>query len=326
MPWTVVSQTGRLIGRTAYYASRTRREIAQANLEIAFGRTISIRERNRIARCSLQNFVSTFLLLLWAPRLTPKWFEEMVEFEPEDIKWLRACRDSGRGIIGLSLHYGAWELVGLSLGHLGIPTTVLAQDSGDHAVDSLLSRCRASTGNRLISRKRGAVHLLRALRRGEMAALLIDSNAPRKSKGVWVDFFGLPVFNTPLPGYLALRTQAPLVLGTAYPLPDGRIRVRFYPLEYRLSGESTSDLKQINQISVSFCESLIRRDPQYWNWSYKRWKRRPTAAPDHYPLYSRYRALKEFEFVENAREKNSLHDRAGSELRSQALVERAALE
>jgi KDO2-lipid IV(A) lauroyltransferase len=135
------------------------------------------------------------------------------------------------------------------------------------------------------------VKLFKAVSRGETVAVLIDVNARRGRGGVWLDFFGLPVFNTAAIAELAMRTGASIVFAAALPQPGRRIRVLFGPeIPVDATGDKETDVRTTSQRCLDEVAKLIRADPGPWLWTYKRWKRRPSPEVGRFPFYSKYDA------------------------------------
>src|SRR5262249_40313858 len=151
-------------------------------------------------------------------------FEAYVDFDPESLRFAREVSTQGKGVIGITMHYGDWEMLGLGLGFYGMSMTVVQEATTNPAIGEILGRLRGASGNRVISQHRAAVKLIKSLRQNQIVGVLADQHIARKEGGVWVNFFGLPVSNTPAIGWLALHTGAPIVIFVARPLPDGRRR------------------------------------------------------------------------------------------------------
>src|ERR1019366_6339016 len=109
-------------------------------------------------------------------------------------------------------------------------------------------------------------------------------NATPQRGGVWLEFFGLPVFNSAAAGALARHTGAAIVPGLAHPLPGGRSRIVFGPvIEPRNTGAATDAPHDLDQQCLSFCEQAIRQNPAAWLWHYRRWKFRVPGDTRPYP-------------------------------------------
>ncbi|MGO9608616.1 MAG: lysophospholipid acyltransferase family protein [Verrucomicrobiia bacterium] len=120
-------------------------------------------------------------------------------------------------------------------------------------------------------------------------ALLIDLNAVPSRGGIWLDFFGKPVFGFSGAAALARHTGAAIITAVGHPLPDGRVRAVYGPeIPCANTGDEEADLRVTSQQCLRYCEELIRREPERWLWFYRRWKFRPTAERGDFPYYSRW--------------------------------------
>ncbi len=279
----------RALGTGFWRISARSRKIARANLALAFGETLTPAERNRIGRDSCRQFCATMLSLFWIPGRERQRLDEL--WEVDSVEWARLLelRAQGSGIIFVIPHLGDWEALGLLTSRAGLPTTIVMEMPANAAVGERIRQLRASTGNAVISQRGAAPKLLRALRRGEPIGLLIDLNADPRTGGVWVEFFGKPVYNNSAAAWLALRTGATLVLATGWPVgTTGKLRATFTPLPaFSRTGDDEADVQALSQLCLRRCEEVIREAPELWMWTYKRWKYHPPGNPAGYPFYTR---------------------------------------
>lgn len=293
LPRTLVWCIGQWTGSAGYFLMPGWRRVGMANVEAAFGSEKSGREKRTIVRASLQNFASTLLLHFWTPRLDPAQFKRLVEVDWKGLERLREMHSRGKGLIGLTLHYGDWEMVGLAIGLLGEPFTVVVQSISDAFCDRVFNELRAHSGNRTVPRHRAAGVALRALRNGERVAFANDLN-PRRDGGVWVRFFGLSVFSDSAAARLAVRTGAPIIYAVAHPLGRGKFRLTFSnEIQGSRRQSPEDDVREITQRCLDYCERIIRDKPEFWHWCYKRWKRLPSKQAHGYPFYASYVRVRE---------------------------------
>ncbi len=288
-PRSWVIAAGRFLGSIGYRISARAREVARANVEIAFGDTKSAAEKERIAKGALQNLIATLLGLFWSRRLKKEMMGTLAQYDPAAVARVHELQKQGKGIIFLTLHYGDWEMLGLAAGHLGIHLNVVVETMRNKSLEGLFAELRGATGHRIISQQFAITKLVRALKRGENIALLTDLTASYRSGGVWLNYFGLPVLNNSAVAGMSLRMGAPIVCAVAFPLPGGRVRIQYGPeIEFEPTGNEQADLVALSQKCLDFCESVVRQQPEHWLWTYKRWKWRPTEEQGRYPFYSRY--------------------------------------
>ena len=275
------------MGWIGYYVLTPKRRLAHANLDIAFGDTKSRREKSVIARASFQNFTATELTLFWAPRVTRQAAEHLVEQDAAELQRVRGLVARGKGTIFIAMHYGDWELLGLTSPFFGIIASIVARELRNPKASAIIERLRSASGQRIVPRRGAVSKLLGALRRGELITLLIDLNAPHGEGGVWVDLFGLSVLASTTAATLACRTGAAIIPVVAEPLPGGRIQI-FWGREIPSAGNSSAaEIQNIAQQCMHFCEASIHAKPEYWLWAYKRWKYSPTPTRERYPYYAK---------------------------------------
>lgn len=282
-----VRALGRFVGQGVFLFASSARKIALANLDLAYGDSISQARKKEIARGSFQNAVATMLGLLWMPRFRSEPVEKYVEVTEESWAMLRRLKSRGKGIMFITLHHGDWEMMGAAGGKLFAPVVVVMEEMQNKRLGDYFALLRSTMGTEVVFQVTAATKLMRALRRNESVGLLIDLNAVWRLGGIWVDFFGKPVFTHSAVAGLALHTGAAVVGAHARPLPGGRVRIELREVPVpAASGDKDIDTLRTSQVFLSYCEDVIRQEPDDWLWSYKRWKITPTNDTAGYPFYA----------------------------------------
>lgn len=278
-----------LMGWLAYAVLPEDRRVAYANLDIAFGDAMPRHEKRRIVRGTFQNLAANAVGLFWSPRISADNVRQYVDVDEANRGWFQEIQGRGNGVIFITPHYGDWELLSLASGYLGARYTGVMESTKNPAVGETISRLRSRSGHVIYPPRFAVVKLFKAVSRGETVGILIDVNARRGRGGVWLDFFGLPVFNTAAVAELAMRTGAAIVFAAALPLPGRRIKILFGPeIPVDRTGDKDRDVLTTSQRCLDECAKLVRADPGHWMWTYKRWKRRPTPEAGRFPFYSKY--------------------------------------
>lgn len=291
LPRDVALGFARVMGWLAHAVLAEDRKVAYANLDIVFGDAMPRPEKRRIVRATFQNLAANAVGLFWSPRINVENVREFVDVDEANREWFRQIQGRGKGVIFVMPHYGDWELMGLAAGYLGVQCTSVTEPTKNPAIERTISRLRGRSGHVTFHPRFAVVKLFKAVSRGGTLALLIDVNARRGRGGVWLDFFGLPVFNTAAVAELAVRTGAAIVFAAAQPLPGRRIKVIFGPeIPFDQTGNQERDVLTTSQRCLDECGRLIRANPEHWMWTNKRWKRRPSPDPGRFPFYSKYDA------------------------------------
>ena len=170
----------------------------------------------------------------------------------------------GKGCILVLMHFGDWDVGGQVLALKGYGMNAIAETQNGRINDDFTS-IREARGARLIPMERGAAAIVRALRRGDFLAILIDR--PLDEGGVEVDFFGAPVRLPDGPARLALRTGAAVVPAALPRIKPGSDAVRAI-LDFSIalpdSGDQAADVRELTQRVMRSHERIIRRHPEQW--------------------------------------------------------------
>jgi lauroyl/myristoyl acyltransferase len=185
---------------------RARRRAIETNL----ARTAPLRdhvERERLRRSTFRHFAAIWVDLLRVPLLTRGALLDLVRWNGRGN--LDAALAHGTGVVSVTAHVGALDLAGVYLAANGYAISVVVEDT-DPALYHVWRRYREFTGMRVLSRRRGAVAAYRALRRGDIVALVADRviDGPR----VEVDFCGGRRVVPAGPAAFARKAGAPIVL------------------------------------------------------------------------------------------------------------------
>lgn len=285
LPRRTVLRWANLLGRLAFRGIGRQRRVARANLALALP-GLSNQQQDALLVKSLQGFALAMLDTFWLARDTAKRIPALVSY---DESFARTIFQPGAQIC-LTAHMGNWEVLGLSVSLRGFPLTSVTAPLKNPWVDHLFNQLRNLTGQHTVP-KQGAVRaLLKTLRSGGKIALVMDQNTKPVHGGVFVDFFGCKAPFSSAAARLALRTGAPIYLGTC--LADDQGGYHCPPVQMvdktGLSGDESTAILELTQRIARGLEDMIRRYPQAWLWTYKRWKIRPDGEdPGRYPYYTR---------------------------------------
>jgi len=273
MPWRLRWWIAR-VATAVTSRRRTRTHIARANLDIAFGDTLSDAEKDRIARLSLVSLVGCMLdAVAIIPRLNAKNWSRYVKVSQADIDALHAELARGKGALVMFSHYGNWELMGACMSFMGNPRSNVVAKRQPGWTNALIEALRTWTGNAVIYKEGAAMASLRALRRGEIVGLSIDQNY---SGGIFVPFFGVPAGTPDTLAALARASGAPIVPLVCTPNGDGTYTGRFPPaIHADHTADKAGDIARTTTRCLASLEDIIRERPEMWMWGHKRWKSRP---------------------------------------------------
>jgi KDO2-lipid IV(A) lauroyltransferase len=180
--------------------------------------------------------------------------------------------EQGNGLVLASGHIGNHEIGAAALSARGIPLDLVVQRQGNPLFDAALNASRERLGLGIIDRFQATKLAIKALRKGHAVAFAADQNAGKA--GIFVPFFGHLASTHRGAALFAVKTGAPLFLGTSVRKGNG-YEVTLQPVDV----DRTGDLEDVvYRLTVAFTEKLeavVREAPEQYLWLHRRWKTRP---------------------------------------------------
>ncbi|UYO94087.1 lysophospholipid acyltransferase family protein [Pollutimonas sp. M17] len=266
LPLSLLHGLGRAAGRLVYawpgrYRTRLRANAAQA------GYTDPVFARRSAAE--------TGAMIMETPKVWLRNQECLRMTRSDDDAVVHRALAEGRGILYLTPHLGCFEITARYLIQHG-PITVMYRPPRQAFLEPVMEQARNTSGLKAVpATLQGVREFVRALKRGEAVGMLPDQ-VPGSGEGVWAPFFGKPAYTMTLAAKLALQTGVAVILTAGERLPGGQgWRIHYVRLAEPLAAEPQALAAAIN----SAMETLIRRFPQQYLWSYNRYKIPPDAPP-----------------------------------------------
>jgi len=258
------------LGKLAYLILASRRRIADENLRRASGLEFPPDEREKIIRRVFVNIARMTVEFARQPTFTPEKILAMVPVV-EGLEYIEKVLAEGKGSVLISGHVSNWELYAGWAKAKGYPIDLLVGRQHNHLVDELLISFRRSQGLGIIPIGVAARHVIKALRSGRFVAIVADQHAA--SGGIVVDFFGRKASTPAGPAAFAVKVDCPILAGALVREGYNRHRAIILPPIYPpRTGDAEKDILTMTQAYTSAIEMLIRRYPDQWMWTHRRWK------------------------------------------------------
>jgi KDO2-lipid IV(A) lauroyltransferase len=190
---------------------------------------------------------------------------------PDARRVLRSALGAGRGVLFASAHLGPWERVAWSLLAAGIPLTAVVRESYDPRFAVIYRRLRARTGLPVIDRGApgAAFAIVRTLRAGRVLGIQMDLKARVPCR--MVPFLGIAAPTAIGPALIALRTGAPVVVGTAALDDEGApVVTATLVATDDLRADPGCVLELTRRINAELSARVLRL-PEAWVWPHDRW-------------------------------------------------------
>jgi KDO2-lipid IV(A) lauroyltransferase len=273
IPRTVWLDFCGMLGRLAYPFSPKSRKQAITHLGMAFGKEKTPAEIRSLARGMFVMLGKNAGEILRATHVET--LADLLKFTVvTGEEYPLAAQASGRGVIFLPCHMGAFELMVTFVALRGFAPMVIGTPLKDERLNELMVNYRNAHGAIPVERGRETLRLIKGLKRGGSTAVLIDQDTKVKSRVV--DFFGMQAATPIGATVLAMKTGSAVMPAYIYLGEDNLQHITFLPeIPLEITGDEETDLVRNTQNFTRWIEQAIREHPTQWVWMHERWKTQP---------------------------------------------------
>ncbi len=286
LPRSWMVRVGRFLGGVFARFSKRARDVGRENLR----RTLPDHPNPDGLLLEAARLQGVALLdAIWSKRLTPESASQYLQYDEKSLVNILGALDTARGLVVATAHFGSWEMFNLGAGARGLPrATFIAREIPNPRIDRHLKAARERTGNKLVYRREAMPMCLKALRRGEIACSVIDIAVRPSEGGVFAPFFSIPAMTSSALPFLAVKRNAPLYFVLCRPIDGGHryvLEAEHIPIDRE--ADPDTEIKRVTAELNRALEAAVRKHPECWLWSYKRWKWRPSElGSELFPDYS----------------------------------------
>jgi len=183
----------------------------------------------------------------------------------EGIENIEAAMRKGKGFLGLTGHFGNWEIVGMSIpSRLHIPTGVARKQKNPY-IDRTIIRNRESMGGEVVYKQGAVRQFLKTLKKGKGVLVIMDEPVSPEV-GTPVDFLGYRAGFHKTAYSLSKRYGVPVVPFAMWYDGSGGHVIRVYP-ELEMTGDEIPDTQKI----ADFIQGYVSEHPTQWLQWFRRW-------------------------------------------------------
>jgi Kdo2-lipid IVA lauroyltransferase/acyltransferase len=275
LPWQASMAAGRFLGFLAFHLFGHLRHVGERNLSIAFPEK-SPAERRRILRGCFDSLGRLLGVFCHFPRCSPDDLSKLIEYDAAGEARFMAAKNRGKGMLLITAHLGAWELLPFYYSAFGYPFSFIVRPIENPLIDKWVQRVRTRFGNQALDKRVAGLPCLRLLKNGGTLGILPDLNS-LPQEGIFVPFFGKPGCTTLAVAAFALPTDATIFSIFA---PWDPVRGKYFfiagpDFELVRTGDRDRDLAINTARMASMFEEIIRTYPDQWLWIHDRWHARP---------------------------------------------------
>ena len=247
------------IASILYYYIPKRRKVAIKNLRTAFPEYSDIWIQNMLKKC-YKFFIYNFIQFLAFPKST-----DSIKIQINGQVALDNALEKGKGVILISAHFGAWEILGHWLGVNNYPLRGVAQRQKNKGANKFFEEKRQLSGIKHIYRKVGMDVLYNILKENKILGLVSDQDA--KNKGIFVNFFNTPASTHKGAAIFHLNTSAPMIFGLCIQTGFQEYKIELIPII-----PVNNTIEDITKQYTLTLEKIIRKYPDQYFWFHNRWK------------------------------------------------------
>jgi len=250
-----------------YHILKYRRPIVFSNLQIAFPEKTPA-ERIAIAKKFYKNFIDTFIETIKMVSASDAYIRKRVSGNWEVLNDLYKTGRSCQIHLG---HTFNWEWANLA-GAKEMPYTFLGvyMPITNKVLDRLFRRLRAKSGTVLLPATDMRKAMLPWRNRQYCIGLVADQAPSAPEKSFWLNFFGKPTGFVTGPETGARASNIPVVFANIE-----KPRRGYYKVVFTLAEDQPANFERgaLTLRYARYLEDVIRRQPDMWLWSHRRWKR-----------------------------------------------------
>ncbi len=177
--------------------------------------------------------------------------------------------NSGKSVLVVSAHFQNWEWGFLaSAPQFNHEVVIIYKKSKNPHFENFIKQRRSSKGVRPLEMNLFTSFLSEHKDQAKIYILMSDQNPSNKKSSIQVDFFGQETICLKGPELISKRYKMPLFLFETEKMKELSYAVSIKLIEERFEGARGL----LTQKYMSAIEEMIRKTPNAWLWSHKRWK------------------------------------------------------
>ena len=250
-----------------------RREVVLSNLINAFPEKAEA-EREVIAKRFYRNMIDSFIETFKLLSVSPRFLQRRVTANWEILEQLQKSGKSCQLHLG---HTFNWEWGHHAL-QLNTPYQVMVVYSplSNKAFEKLLLKIRTRFGSKFIPASDMKNSICGYANTQYLLGLVADQSPGKLQQAYWLNFLNQPTAFIPGPEKAARNLDIPVLFASVHKTGRGH-----YHAALMIASEHPAQLDpgELTLMYARFLEDTIRRQPENWLWSHRRWKH--ACRPEH---------------------------------------------
>ncbi|MDR1866040.1 MAG: lysophospholipid acyltransferase family protein [Bacteroidales bacterium] len=274
LPYRILYFISGFLYLVVYYVIGYRRKVVRENLRLAFPEKTE-KERKKITRQFYHFICDLFIETVKSLRATEQQMRRHIHYTRPEM--LEDLYRKGKQIFFITGHYGNWEWLATLEHSTSYHIATLYQPLQNRYFDKFYYDLRTKHGTEAIPSNMAirAINKYQSENRLTALCFLADQAPMSSQNSYWTTF---------------LHQESAIFMGveklsrrynTAVLYYEvRRVKRGYYEVDTTLITENAAETaeKEITDRHVALLEQTIRRTPQYWLWTHRRWKRKRPKA------------------------------------------------
>jgi KDO2-lipid IV(A) lauroyltransferase len=250
-----------------FYLIGYRKKTVLQNLKNSFPEK-STQEIQEIARKFYRHFADLVVETIKAFQMTDQSFGKRFRYKNPEV--LNELYNQNKSVALLSGHYGNWEWTIALPKIINHQVNVIYRPIQDETFDNYIKTVRSRFGMLMMMARISGRTMLELEKSGKLSATyyLTDQTA-LKDTDYWMMFLNQETAVFPGAEIMATKFKQAVVF-----MDIQKVRRGYYEVEFTKLFDDASTTKkfEVTKAHTKFLEDIIRKRPELWLWSHKRWK------------------------------------------------------
>jgi len=258
-----------------YYLVRYRRKIVTLNLRNAFPEK-DADEIKKISKKFYRHLCDLMVETIKMGQMKKTDYQDRMELK--GIDRINRFYEQGKSVVVLTMHYNNWEWsnwIALNIKHEGL---AVYKPLHNHLFDKYLNKIRSKMGANMIQNSQVLRTVIHAQKNNQPVFIwLAGDQTPPEFHKFWMRFLNQEAVFYPGPAAISKKFNLPLIFQRTEKTGRGKYVSHFELLFETTEGKSENE---IMKAYIRSMEQAIRKNPEFYLWSHKRWKhKRPEYVP-----------------------------------------------
>ncbi len=268
MPYFILYGISNFMFVLMYYVIGYRKKVIVGNIYASFPDK-NEKEKKNIVKGFYRHFCDLIVEAIKNFSVNPKQIEKRIKFE--NIEVLNKYYDQGKSVVTIGGHYGNWEMFAVAVGKVSkLKQLAIYKPLSNTFFDGKMKSSRGISGLGMIPMKETKSYFQEENQPPRTIIFGSDQWPSNPIRAYWTNFLGREtpfLFGAEI---YAKQFDWPVVYCEITRDKRGHFTVKYHDLTDNPTQESEG---AIIQKFVELLEKTIERDPAYWLWSHKRWKK-----------------------------------------------------